>query len=701
MARRPMILMAAVWLTLALVAAYLPAALAGNPPEVVIDDPIMGQTVSGVYLVTGRARDSDGEVVSVQIHVDSGEFFNVTDTSGNGSFYTWSWEWNTTLYDNGWHALGVIAHDNNGQAGDYRIEVQVSNGAHNENTPPWVEIVKPLSESTVCGIVHVLGEAGDHDVNDSVEMVQVRFREGEWFNATPLGTNGSFSAWRYDLNTTRYDNGFGRIDARSWDGEAYSVIFDRWVKVSNPCPDGDGNHRPWVHIDHPLHGSTVHGIVVISGRAGDPDEPRDHVEKVLVRIGRDGAWTLAVPLGPVDNPWRSWALEWDTRVYDNGWIAICAKSFDGDLYSEMHCVEVNVHNGERENHRPIVHILYPTNGQTVHGFVNIKGSAEDPDEPGDRVEKVEVRINDRDWRLATDMSGDGTWHYWKIGWNTEEFDNGEYRLCARSFDGDLYSELSCIEVIVHNEHKENQPPRVDITEPPSGSTVHGDVIIRGLAGDDNAVKYVEWRINDGIWRDAFDTSGDHSWSTWKAVWHTLEFDDRCYVISARAFDGSLYSEIDKIELCVDNHPGTEDHPPVVHITSPECEMYVDGIVVIHGTSEDDHEVVKVQVKIDGGEWHLATAAGTDRDPWANWTFEWDTRNYDNGLHTVYARALDNAGQYSEVAHCAYRVHNSPDGASPPPGPKVTGGILLPISSMGLVGFFGAGLVRRRLLGSVL
>jgi hypothetical protein len=692
MAHRLKQLLATIGIALTLLA-FVPSASALEPPGIEIVDPTMGQIVSGVYTVRGHARDDVG-IASVEISIDGGPWYPANDTSGNGTWWTWSFDWDTTMYLNGGHAITALANDVEGREAIDRVEVQVNN-EHRENTPPWVVIHRPSQESHVCGEILVEGHAGDDDPDDEVIQVQVRFREHEWMDARPGGMNGSYNSWFLWLNTNLYDNGWGRLDARSFDGDAYSDIYDVWIKVENPCEGA--NHRPWVHIDHPAHGATVSGIVVISGRAGDTDDG-DKVEAVEVSIGR-GAWRAVTPLGPDSDPWRSWATEWNTEEWENGWIAVCARSWDGELYSETHCVEVFIHNErEEENHRPIVHIREPKHGDVVDGFVTIRGTAEDPDEPGDKVEMVWVRIDDGSWVRATDTSGDGSFHTWQRGWNTREWRNGEHRICARSYDGELFSEIKCITVFVHNGEEENERPRVDITHPENGAKVRGLVEIRGTAWDDVEVKWVEWRVNEGPWRDAFDTSGDGSWSTWVGYWHTEEFEDGCYVISARAYDGSLYSELDRIELCVDNHED-RDEPPKVDIVRPECGTVVEGVVVVRGVSSDDREVVLVEVRIDDGPWHEAVRDGPDGG-WGEWAYEWDTTLYDDGEHHVHARAQDNGGQYSDIDTCGYLVHNGQDGESPPRLPNLAG-MLVPVSSMGLLGFFGAALVRRGWMGSVL
>ncbi len=105
------------------------------------------------------------------------------------------------------------------------------------------------------------------------------------------------------------------------------------------------NDPPWVRIVHPEDGSRVEGFVLVHGRAGD-----DHgVKLVQVRID-EGEWHRAINTGR-EKPWNTWAFEWDTTKYDNGRHKVCARPFDGELYSELSCVVVYVHNEHGDGER--------------------------------------------------------------------------------------------------------------------------------------------------------------------------------------------------------------------------------------------------------------------------------------------------------------------------------------------------------------
>jgi outer membrane protein assembly factor BamB len=77
-------------------------------------------------------------------------------------------------------------------------------------------------------------------------------------------------------------------------------------------------------------------------------------------------------------------------------------------------------------------------------------------------------------------------------------------------------------------------------------------------------------------------------------------------------------------------------PPVISIKNPVNNQMVSGNVKISGISDDDVEVVSVQVKIDDGGWFNTSSL-------YSWTHDWDTTKVENGPHTLYARAFDKDG----------------------------------------------------------
>ena len=90
--------------------------------------------------------------------------------------------------------------------------------------------------------------------------------------------------------------------------------------------------------------------------------------------------------------------------------------------------------------------------------------------------------------------------------------------------------------------------------------------------------------------------------------------------------------------------------PVIKIIYPKDEMSVFNLVIINGTASDDmHELVDVEIKIDNDLWRKAN--GT-----YNWSFNWNTYEISDGLYEVQVRAWDGES-YSNIEKLKLYVNN--------------------------------------------
>jgi len=512
----------------------VPAATAEGAPHVVITHPDAGATVSGTVTVAGNAWD-DGGIVKVLVGIDAGERSLATDTSGNGTFWSWEWTWDTTKWANGWHHIVAIAYDAAGLAADVAREVFVDN----PNGPPHVVIHMPDDGAVVNGTVTVAGHAWD---DEYVALVKIRIDlEGPIYTAEDISGNGTWWIWRLLWNSSDVPNGEHVIYAKAFDNFEHVGWDSIHVKVMNE----GGNTPPWVTIVVPPQGSTVSGVVVIKGHAGDED-PDDAVELVQVKIDH-GDWQNATDISDLGN-WATWKFEWDTTPLETGWHHVYARAFDGEAYSTIKVLEVYVKHEGGGDHAPEVRIDDPHDGDEVAGAVLVHGRAGDPD-PDDRVTGVWVRIDAGEWHKAKDLTDNESWFIWGWVWDTTRYENGWHTVCAKAYDGELYSEKGCIEVKVHNADK---PPRVSIEHPEDGSVVTGVVLVHGFASDDHGVVKVQVRIDEGEWHTAVDTSGNGSWLTWAWSWDTRDFENGEHAVSARAWDGHQYSDVATVVVKVQN-----------------------------------------------------------------------------------------------------------------------------------------------------
>ncbi len=291
------------------------------------------------------------------------------------------------------------------------------------------------------------------------------------------------------------------------------------------------NTMPELEIGSPEEGSTVSGTVTISGSASDQDGD-ETLEKVEVAVD-DGDWQTV-------SGTSSWTYDWDSSGVVDGEHSLVFRAFDGELPSEEEGLTLNVENKGSENVKPVVSILGPEDGAEVLGIVTIEGEASDED--GDEtIEYVEISVDDGAWEEA---EGTDSWTY---DWDTTEFDDGEYLLKVRAYDGQGHSGEEELTLTVANEEPVNYKPTVEISSPQDGIEISGTITIRGEAADpEGSLEKVELSIDGAAWQEL---EGSTSWSF---DWDSTTVEDGEHEFEVRSFDGSQYSETVKLSLSVKN-----------------------------------------------------------------------------------------------------------------------------------------------------
>ena len=280
------------------------------------------------------------------------------------------------------------------------------------------------------------------------------------FSASSTDPDGDKIKYGFDWNnddvvdewTSLYNSGATASKSHSWSSAgSYSIkvvaedeygMQSEWSNVKTitmsqyvPPPPPPQNEPPIVNITSPVSGVTVSGVITIQGTAEDTDGT---VQKVEIKID-GGAWMTATGT-------TSWSYEWNTTPVSNGNHTIYARSYDGTDYSNIVSIEIIVNNIP-SNHKPIVDIIFPLDRAVVRGIITIYGEASDED--GDEsITKVEIKIGDGNWIV---INGTTTWNY---SWDTTKYENGDYVIQARAYDGVEYSSIDSITVTVKNEGKE-------------------------------------------------------------------------------------------------------------------------------------------------------------------------------------------------------------------------------------------------------
>jgi len=111
----------------------------------------------------------------------------------------------------------------------------------------------------------------------------------------------------------------------------------------------------------------------------------------------------------------------------------------------------------------------------------------------------------------------------------------------------------------------NKLPVVTITSPVNGGTVNGTITIKGEVthyptGNDDAGVYV--KIDEGEWKEVTDKVCFLSSCSWQYEWNTQAVPNGSHNISAKAFNGTVWTEVVSIDVTVDNEGG---QAPIVQV----------------------------------------------------------------------------------------------------------------------------------------
>ena len=192
--------------------------------------------------------------------------------------------------------------------------------------------------------------------------------------------------------------------------------------------------------------------------------------------------------------------------------------------------------------------------------------------------------------------------------------------------------------IINEENETNNNASIDIkiTLKPIATIdlIYPDIIIEGNiinfygnGTDDGTIEGYNWISNiNGF----LSSEKSFSLSNLSVGTHTISFKVKD--------DFGVWSEIVNETLIIN-----PNQKPTANFSSLTNGSEIDKskkTFTIKGTSSDDEEVIKIQIKIDNEEWQDAIGTTT-------WTYEWDISKVNEGKHTIDIRAFD-GNIYSEI-----------------------------------------------------
>ena len=396
-------------------------------PTVYIDTPRPSATVSGIVTISGWAVDNDPSsetaISSVQVKVDG----TVVGTANYGSSRPdvcavypgrpgcpnvgYSYSLNTSSLSVGTHTITVTATDSDTAADTGSANVSVNVHA----TPPTVYIDTPAAGSTVSGIVAISGWAIDNAaaVGTAISNVQVNV-DGIVVGTATYGLSrpdvcavypGRPSCpnvgYTYSLDTSTLISGTHTITVTATDSDATPDAGSSSVIREYNFLKG-ASQPPTVYIDTPTAGSTVSGMVAISGWAIDNAAAvGTAISDVQVKVDGTVVGTATYGLSRPDvcavypgrpfcpNVGYSYSLNTSTLSVGTHTITVLATDSDTTPDTGSASVTVNV-----QATPPTVYIDAPAAGSNVSGTVTVSGWAVDnAASVGTAISSVQVRVD--------------------------------------------------------------------------------------------------------------------------------------------------------------------------------------------------------------------------------------------------------------------------------------------------------------------
>ena len=209
--------------------------------------------------------------------------------------------------------------------------------------------------------------------------------------------------------------------------------------------------------------------------------------------------------------------------------------------------------------------------------------------------------------------------------DTTKVPNGINKLELKT-DNAGASTITELEINILNDFEN---PTMNLLSHDEGETVSEVTVFEVQANDDNQIDKVQYKLNDGDWRQMYYSSGD----SYIASWNTQEANagNGDHTIFFKAIDKSGNQKIISANLTVFNE-GDVTYPSLKLIL-PEEEIY-NSRVKIQIETEDPEGIQKVEYMVDQGLWRAMDSEGGNIFG-SYWT------PFTDGWHDLTIRSIDN------------------------------------------------------------
>ncbi len=502
-----------------------------------------------------------------------------------------------------------------------------------DTTAPSGYIVSPLNGSSVSGNTSLQVIAIDNEEVDTVYFM-IKSQSDNNYRNVDSTTNVSNDIWQGSWNTQNSDwveneNYFITFKAVDLVGNTY-IAAPVIVKIDN-----QDDEAPIGYIKNPITGQTVNGLVSIEIEATD----NKAIQYVSIFINNEIKITHLSE--PFNYNWNT-ELEQDDLVY-----SIYAIIVDVDNNrTTIPPISVTVNNQLPIDVTPPTGALTsPPAGSTVFGNASVQVTAADDQ----LVDYIEFYI---DGELDGTYDCNGPSCSASYDWNTTTESEGEHVIQAILVDGwNNSTVLTPISVIVDNIDQDEIHPTAVITEPASGQTISGNVLVETLVNDNLEIDKVEFYINSQlVYIDS--TAPDYNY-----LWNTDSLpDDENYVISIIAYDEvGNEGPSTAITVHLDNYDNIN---PSGLIMYPYAGQILSGQQTISIFAEDNTSIDSVDFFINN--------ALVYTDFVEPYEYDWNTEiEFEDANHIIGSIVTDMAGNQFEIPSISVFVNNIPNDNVPP------------------------------------
>ena len=502
-----------------------------------------------------------------------------------------------------------------------------------DTTAPSGYIVSPLNGSSVSGNTSLQVIAIDNEEVDTVYFM-IKSQSDNNYRNVDSTTNVSNDIWQGSWNTQNSE----------WvENENYFITFKAIDLVGNTyiaAPvivklDNQDDEAPIGYIKNPITGQTVNGLVSIEIEATD----NKAIQYVSIFINNEIKITHLSE--PFNYNWNT-ELEQDDLVY-----SIYAVIVDVDNNrTTIPPISVTVNNQLPIDVTPPTGALTsPPAGSTVFGNASIQVTAADDQ----LVDYIEFYI-DGDLDGTYDCNGPSCSS--SYDWDTTTESEGDHVIQAILVDGwNNSTVLTPISVTVDNIDQDEIHPTAVITEPASGQTISGNVLVETLVNDNLEIDKVEFYINSQI------VYTDSTAPEYNYLWNTDSLpDDENYVISIIAYDEvGNEGPSTAITVHLDNYDNIN---PSGLIMYPYAGQILSGQQTVSILAEDNTGIDSVDFFINNALVYTDFA-----EPYE---YDWNTEfEFEDANHIIGSIITDVAGNQFEIPSISVFVNNIPNDNVPP------------------------------------